>query len=76
MDILSDFFESCVSVEANKTVTIGALYDAYIAFCEATGEGPKERLGKKKFNQRVEERGFDRYKPKNVPTWIGLEIRE
>ncbi len=47
MDILGGFFKNSVSVEADKSVTVKDLYDAYTKFCEDNGESVKERLGKK-----------------------------
>jgi putative DNA primase/helicase len=75
-DILGDFFDNCVIKETSETVTVKELYEAYKKFCDDNGEAPKDRLGKKKFNERVRDRGFDQYPAKgNVFTWYGIGLR-
>ena len=75
MDVLGDFFETCVTAESTGTVTIKDLFNAYVSHYEADGEPGRERLGKKKFNARVMERGFDQFSGTgNVTTWIGLKL--
>jgi putative DNA primase/helicase len=77
MDVLGDFFENCVVLDSNDMASLKDLYDTYIAFSEANGEGPRERLGKKKFNERVADRGFDRHKGSGrMEYWIGIRIKE
>ena len=77
MDVLGDFFENSVIVGGDESVTVKDLYEAYKKFCDDNGENIKERLGKKKFNERVADRGFDQYRAgRNVLTWLGLGIRE
>ena len=74
-DILGDFFESCVITDKNSTISVKDLYAGYIKFCDDNGEGIRERLGKKKFNDRVADRGFDSWRAgRNVLTWIGLDV--
>jgi putative DNA primase/helicase len=76
MDVLGDFFENCVISGDNESVTVKDLYEAYTTFCNDNGEN-KERLGKKKFNERVTDRDFDQYRAgKNILTWRGLGMRE
>jgi len=52
-DDSGDFFENCIILDSNDMVSLKDLYEAYVAFSEANGESPRERLGKKKFNERV-----------------------
>jgi len=76
-DILSDFFEQCVTIGENEMVAVKDFYEAYAAFCEANGEPVKERLGKKKFNKRVADRGFDSFRGGlNVLTWLGVSLKK
>ena len=76
-DILGNFFESCVIIDKGLTITVKGLYEAYINFCDENGEGIRERLGKKKFNDRIADRGFDSYPAgRNILTWIGLDVQK
>jgi len=77
MDVLGDFFENCVITDTNESITVKDLYDVYVKFSEDNGESVKERLGKKKFNERIADRGFDQFRAgKNKLTWAGLVLRE
>jgi len=76
-DILSDFLESCVIVGKGRTITVKTLYATYAKFCDDNGDTVKERLGKKKFNTRIEDKGFDSYPAgRNILTWIGLDVQK
>jgi putative DNA primase/helicase len=76
-DILSDFFEQCVTIGESEMVAVKDFYEAYVKFCEANGETMKERLGKKKFNKRVADQGFDSFRTgPNVLTWLGMTLKK
>jgi putative DNA primase/helicase len=75
MDVLGDFFDACVTVEAGASVPAKDLYEAYCKFLDDNGENIRERLGKKKFNQRVADRGHDSYTgPGRRLIWIGIGL--
>lgn len=69
MDVLGDFLsERCVQ---SKTAwaTAKDLYDAYVNWCETTGEEP---LSQRMFGLRLTERGFLRYRRGGKRCWKGV----
>jgi len=75
MDVLGDFFDTCVSIEDGASTTKKELYETYTQYCNNNGEDSRDRLGKKHFNARVGDMGFDTYiTGKNVHTWVGLKV--
>ncbi len=76
MDILSEFIDNVVTIGETESVSVKELFEAYTKFCDDNGETIKERLGKKKFNERIRDRGFDQSAAgRNILTWLGLGLK-
>lgn len=73
MDVLAPFLEDCCAVEANEDVTIKELYNTYTKYCEDNGERP---MGKKKFGDRLRDKGFDQGQRSNARYWIGIRLKD
>jgi putative DNA primase/helicase len=55
MDTLAPFLAECCVQHPSFSVSVGALYQTYVAWCERSGEKP---LGKIKFGRQLAERGY------------------
>lgn len=55
MDILGQFLSDCCVIKANVRVSVKDLYEQYKDWCKETGE---YETTQRKFNRRLEERGF------------------
>lgn len=55
MDILGQFLSDCCVIRANVRVSVKDLYEQYKDWCKETGE---YETTQRKFNRRLEERGF------------------
>jgi putative DNA primase/helicase len=71
-DPIGDFLSSRCLIMADGRSTVKTLYENYVGFCE--GEKIKP-LGKKNFNQTLEERDFARKKFAEGSTWYGIALR-
>lgn len=74
MDTLAEFLDDRCLIDRTAQVTVGALYDAYLQWCEKSGEALRDRLGKKAFSQRISERGLDQYRSGDRRWWKGIGL--
>ena len=72
-DALHDFLTECCFIKSGETLLITILHKAYIEWSESNGD--KYYLGKKKFNDRMEEKGFVKVSGHgNKTVWRGLRL--
>src|SRR3712207_2080610 len=73
MDVLATFLAECCTVAPDATATAKALYAAYVAWCEESGE--RRPLSQRAFGLRLGESGFTNHKGTGgVRGWLGLGI--
>ncbi|WP_343618681.1 phage/plasmid primase, P4 family [Ralstonia sp.] len=64
MDVIASFIaERCVTEDGDAIETSKRLYEAYVDWCKENGETPEIR---RKFGQRITEKGFQRYTSNGV----------
>ncbi len=66
-DLVAQFVNECCEKEAGVTAPGGALYDAYVNWCRATGESA---MSNRRFGDRLTEQGFP---PKHVKAGIARQ---
>lgn len=73
MDLIAAFLEECCAVERTMMVAAGALYAAYKAWAEESGERP---ITQRTFSLRLQERGHhtERRGAGSKPHWMGLGL--
>lgn len=73
-DVIGTFLnEECIRDERANVLT-SSVYDAYIAWCKASGEDP---IAKRSLGQQLQERGFDpRRGAGGIRLWKGLRLKE
>ena len=73
-DVLAPFVADCCDFGPRYTVPVGALYDAYVGWCERNGEEP---LKKDAFRRMLVDRGARKSREghDNTPTWHGIRLR-
>lgn len=72
MDTLAEFLDEHCILEDDATAPTGELFQAYDAWAYTHGE---EKLTKRTFGMRLEERGFRPGKSGSVRHWKGLRLR-
>lgn len=70
MDLLKEFLEDWCLIKAKARSSIGELYNAYLDWCETSGE--RRPLGKRALGRMLKERGFDQIKSGNHRYWQGI----
>jgi putative DNA primase/helicase len=73
MDVLGAFLDDACLEEPQVRATAKALYGAYSAWCERTGEQPENQ---RTFGMRLAERGYARRKWGSGWSWYGIGLRE
>jgi len=73
-DVLAPFLADCCDLGPRYTVPVGALYDAYVGWCERNGEEP---FKKDTFRRMLVDRGARKSREghDNTPTWHGIRLR-
>ena len=73
-DVLAPFVADCCDLGPRYTVPVGALYDAYVGWCERNGEEP---FKKDTFRRMLVDRGARKSREghDNTPTWHGIRLR-
>lgn len=72
MDPLSDFIEDCCVLYSHSKVSNSSLWQAYEDWCKDNGE--RYPIGRKKFKQRLEDRGFTQYRTNFQRFWSGIGL--
>jgi len=72
MDTLAMFIAECCDQGQGLQVRSGALYTAYTAWCQASGEQPAT---KQAFGRQLTERGYNRSHDRAGRTYLGLSIK-
>ncbi len=70
-DDLGRWLEECCVVASHARTTSADLYRAYASWCESEGV---QVLGKKRFGERLQERGFERDRDKRARFWHGIGL--
>lgn len=73
MDVLGAFLSDCCVIHRKASATAKALYDAYEAWCEETGE--RNPLSQRAFGMRLSERGYQRERSNGKHIWRGVGLR-
>lgn len=71
-DVLRDFIAEALYVDDHATCGNSELYEAYQAWSRSVGE--KYSLGRKKFTQKMEAKGFDQVRDGSRRYWLGIGI--
>lgn len=72
-DILHDYItDNCLTVDPQANISVADLYKDYLSWCQETDIDP---VGKKKFNARLEEKNYTKYRGNhNVLIWRGIRL--
>jgi putative DNA primase/helicase len=72
-DIIGAFLDDACTLDPNANVLVASLYDAYVAWCQRSGE---REWSKKAFGIAMQERGFEQHKGTHgIRLWIGLSLK-
>jgi len=71
MDILGDWIADCAIEEPDCRTLVRDLYGSYQVWCMESGHHP---FSKKRFSQKLDERGFERSKTGEGRNFIGLRL--
>ena len=71
MDILGDWIADCAIEEPDCRTLVRDLYRSYQGWCKESGHHP---FSKKRFSQKLDERGFERSKTGEGRNFIGLRL--
>ncbi len=71
MDIIADWIADCAIEEQGCLTLVGKLYRSYHGWCKESGHYP---FGKKRFSQKLDERGFDKTRTSEGRNFIGLRL--
>ena len=69
-DWLSNFLEECCTMEPVARAPGGELYQTYREWAERSGDYVRRDV---EFSDAMENRGFQKVKPKNRKTWVGVK---
>ena len=69
-DWLSNFLAECCTLEPDARAPAGELYKMYREWAESSGDYVRRDV---EFSSAMERRGFQKIKPKNRKTWVGLK---
>ena len=69
-DWLSNFLEECCTMEPVARAPAGELYQTYREWAERSGDYVRRDV---EFSDAMENRGFQKVKPKNRKTWVGVK---
>lgn len=69
-DWLSNFLAECCILEPDARAPAGELYQMYREWAESSGDYVRRDV---EFSSAMEGRGFQKIKPKNRKTWVGLK---
>jgi putative DNA primase/helicase len=70
-DTLGRWIEECCTVSPSLKVGASEAYNSYKSYVEKAGEGV---VSQKRFSQRMEARGFQRYKTSTTRYFLGIDI--
>jgi phage/plasmid-associated DNA primase len=70
-DTLGRWIEDCCTVSQSLKVGASEAYNSYKSYVEKAGEGV---VSQKRFSQRMEARGFQRYKTSTTRYFLGIDI--
>ena len=69
-DWLSNFLDECCTMEPGARAPAGELYQTYREWAERSGDYVRRDV---EFSDAMENRGFQKVKPKNRKTWVGVK---
>lgn len=69
-DWLSNFLQECCTLAPDARAPAGELYRMYREWAESSGDYVRRDV---EFSSAMEGRGFQKIKPKNRKTWVGLK---
>jgi putative DNA primase/helicase len=72
MDPVGAFLEDCCVLDPQAKISTGTLYEAYMAWCNQSGESV---MGRNAFSARLGERGFTKVRLSNSRGWAGLSLK-
>lgn len=73
MDIFQTFIDELCTVDFKSSTGSQAIYDAYSDWCVSAGI--RMPMKQSVFNQRLEERGFERKKTSAQNVWLGVALK-
>jgi putative DNA primase/helicase len=72
MDVVAQFIEDRCVTDRQADVTVKALYDNYVEWCQANGE---TAISKRSFGQRLTEQGFKQRPTRDARKWQGIRLK-